>query len=190
MEVLKAIRTRRSIGKVSERTPEKEHIQTMLEAARWAPNHHKTEPWHFYVLTGKGRDRLGEVYGQINVEKIHDPSADEKKQAIEAGLQKARRSPVVIVVTVEPAEGAMIEPIEEIAAASCAVQNVLLVAHDLGLAVKWRTGKPAFHPYMKQVFNVSENGSVLGFLYVGYPEEEPKPPGKKPLHEYVTWHEN
>jgi nitroreductase len=187
MDVTEAIHTRRSIGKVSEEAPEKEKIEKMLEAARWAPNHHKTEPWHFYVLSGKGRDRLGKAYGQINLEKLTDPSASEREQVMQAGLNKARRSPIVIVVTVEPDDGEKIEAIEEVAATSCAVQNALLVAHELGLAVKWRTGKPAFHPIMKKAFHVSENGWVLGLLFVGYPDEETKLPRKKDLHEYTTW---
>ncbi|HEX6922299.1 MAG TPA: nitroreductase [Bacillales bacterium] len=187
MEVLKAIHTRRSVGKVSEKIPEKKVVEQMLEAARWAPNHHKTEPWHFYVLAGEGRNKLGEAYGKINLEKLNNPNQEERQLALESGLKKAKRSPIVIVATVEPATDSKIEPIEEAAATACAVQNMLLTAHELGLAVKWRTGKPSTHPIMKETFNVSENGWVLGLLFVGYPAEEPKAPGKKEPEEYTTW---
>ncbi|HEU5138775.1 MAG TPA: nitroreductase [Bacillales bacterium] len=187
MEVLDAIHSRRSVGKVTEKVPEKEKIEKMLEAARWAPNHHKTEPWHFHVLIGKGRDKLGKAYGMINTEKLKDMNDEEKNLAMESGLNKARRSPVVIVAAVEPDQGSKIEPIEEAAATACAVQNMLLTAHEMGLGVKWRTGKPANHPIMKETFKVSEKGWILGLLFVGYPDEEPKPPLKKePIH-YTTW---
>ncbi|HET7579810.1 MAG TPA: nitroreductase, partial [Bacillales bacterium] len=187
MDVSEAIHSRRSVGKVLEKPPEKEKIEKMLEAARWAPNHHKTEPWHFYVLSGEGRDKLGEAYGKINLEKLNQPTDAEREQVHEAGLKKARRSPVVIVVTVEPDAGEKIEPVEEVAATACAVQNMLLTAQELGLAVKWRTGKPASHPIMKQAFHVSDKGWVLGLLFVGYADEEPVPPVKKEPEAYTTW---
>lgn len=187
MDVLEAIHTRRSVGKVSEREPKKEEIEKMLEAARWAPNHHKTEPWHFHVLTGEGRNKLGEAYGNINIEKLNNPTEAERQLVMESGLKKAKRSPVVIVVTVEPDRGDKIEPVEEVAATACAVQNMLLTAHELGLAAKWRTGKPVFHPIMKNAFNVSEKGWVLGLIFVGYADEEPEAPVKKTPQEYTTW---
>lgn len=187
MDVLEAIHSRRSIGKVREDTPRKEDIEQVLEAARWAPNHHKTEPWHFHILTGKGRDKLGSVYGEINLEKLDHPNAEQRRQALESGLKKANRSPVVIVNTVEPDADGKIEKVEEIAACACAVQNMLLTAHDLGLAAKWRTGKPNFHPAMKEAFGVSDNGLVLGYIYLGYADEESEPTPKKKVDDYTTW---
>ncbi|HET7657405.1 MAG TPA: nitroreductase family protein, partial [Bacillales bacterium] len=108
---------------------------------------------------------------------------------MESGLAKSRRSPVVIVAAVEPAQEERIEPVEEIAATACAVQNMLLAAEELGLAVKWRTGKPVTHPIMKKTFGISEKGLVLGLLFVGYPEDVPNPPAKKELSAYTTWFE-
>lgn len=187
MNVLEAIHTRRSVGQVSDKIPEREKLEQMLEAARWAPNHHKTEPWHFYVLTGEGRKRLGEAYGKINLEKLTNPTDEQRKLVLESSLKKASRSPAVIVATVEPDKEEKIEPIEEVAATACAVQNMLLVAHELGLAAKWRTGKPAFHSIMKEAFGVPENGWVLGLLFVGYADIVPEPPAKKEPEQYTTW---
>lgn len=187
MDVIDAIRNRRSIGKVKEEKPPAQAIEQILEAARWAPNHHKTEPWHFYILSGEGRDKLGEVYGKINLEKLTDPSSEQQEQAWQSGLKKARRAPVVIVNVVEPAEGEKIEKVEEIAAFSCAVQNLLLTAHALGLAAKWRTGKANFHEEMRKAFGVSEGGLVLGMIYVGYAAEEGEVTPKKEVSDYTTW---
>lgn len=65
MDALEALRTRRSIGRVKDREVPKELIEKIIEAATWAPNHVKTEPWRFFVLTGDGRKRLGETLAQI-----------------------------------------------------------------------------------------------------------------------------
>lgn len=189
MNVIEAIRKRRSVGLLTDKQPEKEKIEKMLESARWAPNHHKTEPWHFHVLSGEGREKLGAAYAKIQLEKLQRPSEEEKSKAMESGLRKAKRSPVVIVATVEPNKDEKIEPVEEVAATACAIQNMLLTAQELGLAAKWRTGKPVSHPIMKEAFGISEEGWVLGLVFVGYPKELPATPPKKDPSEYTTWHD-
>src|SRR4051794_16216479 len=59
MDVLEAIRTRRSVGKVGPERPPRELIEQLLEAATAAPNHHLTEPWRLIVLAGRTREELG-----------------------------------------------------------------------------------------------------------------------------------
>ena len=62
MDVMTAIKTRRSIGKVKSEPVPKEMIEMILEAGTWAPCHHQTEPWRFFVLTGDARNGLGETF--------------------------------------------------------------------------------------------------------------------------------
>ncbi|WKB36924.1 nitroreductase [Terrilactibacillus sp. S3-3] len=163
MDTIEAIHTRRSIRKVKEVEPKKETILKLLESARWAPNHFNTEPWRFTVLTGEGRRKLGDAYGKINQEKVKDSDDSVKEAAYEKGMNKAFRAPVIIVVSVEPSDKGKVKEVEEICAAACAVQNILLSAHDLGLGAMWRTGDPTYTEIMKQSFGTSENGTVLGF---------------------------
>jgi hypothetical protein len=40
---------------------------------------------------------------------------------------------------------------------------------------------------MKNAFNVSEKGWVLGLIFIGYADEEPEIPAKKKPQEYTTW---
>lgn len=187
MDVIQAIRTRRSVGKVKGILPERNLIEKILESARWAPNHYKTEPWRFTVLTGEGRNRLGEAYASVELAETPSPTEEERQAARERGILKAKRAPVVIVVKVEPDPQEKVKWVEEVAATACAVQNMMLTAHALGLASKWRTGEPAYHPAMKEAFGVSGEGLVFGFLYVGYPEAAPAAPEKKPVDAFTTW---
>lgn len=187
MDVIKAIQTRRSIGKVKDTMPDKGIVEHILESSRWAPNHYKTFPWRFAVLTGEGRNKLGEAYGKVDVEKLESPTEEERQNAYEKGLRKAKRAPVVIVIMVEPSAQEKVKWVEEVAATACAVQNMMLTAHALGLASIWRTGEPSYHAIMKETFGVSERGLVLGFLYLGYPESDKPAPEKKPYQDYTTW---
>ncbi|MGV3487966.1 MAG: nitroreductase family protein [Tuberibacillus sp.] len=190
MDVFEAIHTRRSVSKVQETVPEKAVINKVLEASLWAPNHYLTEPYTFEVLIGEGRDKLGSAYGRINVEALGpDATEEEKREAYDKGLKKARRSPVVIVVKVQPSDRKNVIFAEEIAATACAVQNMLLTAHGLGLGAMWRSGNPAYHPIMKKTFGVTGDGLVLGFIYLGYPVEgfQKIAPRKRPLEDVVQW---
>ncbi|MGP4080854.1 nitroreductase family protein [Pseudalkalibacillus sp. R45] len=187
MDIIEAIRTRRTIGKVKDQVPDKELIKTILEAGTWAPNHYRTEPWNFIVLSGKGRDVLGKIYGEIAVEDLTDPTEEEIDLAKEKGLKKARRAPVIIVIVMEPSDQEKVVWVEEVAACACAAQNMMLAAHSLGLGSIWRTGQPTYTPKMKEAFRVSEKGQIMGFLYVGYPAAEPKASPRKPISEKTQW---
>ena len=98
--MLELIRTRRSIGKVTAEVPDKALIRQILEAGTWAPNHHLTEPWRFFVLEGDARARLGKVMGEVAAGR----EADEAKRAdvAERAAGKPLRAPYVITIAVEP----------------------------------------------------------------------------------------
>ena len=53
MELVDAIRGRRSIRKFKSDHIPQEMIYEILETARWVPSWGNTQPWEFYVLTGK-----------------------------------------------------------------------------------------------------------------------------------------
>src|SRR5262252_8951161 len=60
MEAYEAIRSRRSIkpDKMKPDPVDRAVLNTMLEAARWAPTHGMTEPWRFIVFEGEARRHL------------------------------------------------------------------------------------------------------------------------------------
>ncbi|PTX51488.1 nitroreductase [Melghirimyces profundicolus] len=187
MKLKDAIRTRRSVGKVSEDMPDLHLVEKVLEAARWAPNHHMTQPWKFYVLLGKARNRLGEVLAEIQGEGMREEEKSLSAERLERARNKPLRVPVVIAVAVTPSMDPKVEEIEEICAVAAGVQNALLTAHALGLGAIWRTGKPTYHPRMKEFFHLGERDHLLGFLYVGYPSILPKERKRAPLKYKVEW---
>lgn len=170
MDVMEAIRTRRSIGKVKQDPVEREKIEAILEAGTWAPNHYHTEPWKFFVLTGEGRKVLGRTLIEISKEKMDDPTTPENQSILNKEENKPFRAPVVIAVAVTPSDQPRVIDAEEQAAVAAAIQNMLLAAHALGLGAIWRTGPAAYHPKMKEAFDLGERDQVLGFVYVGYPD--------------------
>ena len=97
MDTLQTIQTRHSIGKVKPDAVPRDLIEELLNAAVQAPNHHKVRPWRFVVLTGNGRNRLGEVMAQSMKAKFPQ-LADE---ALNKERAKPLRAPVLIAVGVD-----------------------------------------------------------------------------------------
>lgn len=190
MDVLEAIRNRRSVGRVKPDPVPKDMIEKMLEAAVWAPNHYRTEPWRFIVLSGDGRRRLSEALENIAKAGMDDPDTDENRRIWQLAGQKAYRAPVIIVVAVEPAENPKVVETEERAAVHAGIQNMLLAAYALGLGAMWRTGEAAYHPIMRKQFGLSPRGHIAGFVYVGFPDM-PAPQGSRtPFQEKTMWYDS
>lgn len=190
MDIMEALKTRRSIGRVQDKEVPKESIERMIEAATWAPNHFKTEPWRFFVLTGDGRKGLGETLAKIAERDMDDPTTEENKSKLERARKNPFRAPVVIVAAVEPSDDPKVILKEEYAAVNAGIQNMLLAAHALGLGTVWRTGKPCYDKEVSQLFGLSARGEVLGFIYVGYPDMEPAARKRKSVDEVTQWVES
>jgi nitroreductase len=187
MDVLEAIKKRRSIGKVKPDPVDKQLINQVLEAATWAPNHHLTEPWKFFVLTGEGRRLLGRTLAEIAEETIADTNEQERQEKLMKIEEKAFRAPVIITVAAVPSSNPKVEYIEEIGAVIAAIQNMLLAAHALGLGAIWRTGKACYHPKMKKCFGLSDRDEVLGFIYIGYPDLPPRMGKRTSFEDKTIW---
>lgn len=189
METIQAIHTRQSIKKIKPDPVPRKLIEKLLSAAVQAPNHYKVRPWRFVVLTGEARKKLGEVMAQVFLEKFPDLPSDAEAKALEKERSKPLRSPVLIAVGVDkPTESKVIE-IENVCATAAACQNLLLAAHDLGLAAKWRTGDPARDAKVKQFLGFEPDQHLIAFLYIGYPEFDPEPVERPSFEDRTIWME-
>src|SRR5256885_3306937 len=98
---------------------DRETLDELLELARWAPNHHLTNPWRFCVLGPDSLAKLKEVAG---------PEA--------AG--KLNRAPTLVIATTTRM-GDPVQDEEDLLATGVAAYIVLLTAHARGLVGYWRT---------------------------------------------------
>ena len=58
MEIIEAIRTRRSIRSYKPEPVPKEVLEELLDVCRWAPSGGNAQPWHFAVLGGTVLDEI------------------------------------------------------------------------------------------------------------------------------------
>jgi nitroreductase len=176
VDVFDAIRSRRSIGKHLPDVPPRELIEQMLAAAVEAPNHYETEPWRFFVLSGKAREEFGGVLEAALRKRLDGGEPARVEGLALAERAKPLRSPILIVVGVKhditERSGERVVPVEDLLATTAAIQNMVLAAHGLGLAAQWRTGEGAYDPIVKAWFGLDPRDEIAGIVYVGYRDPE------------------
>jgi nitroreductase len=190
LDVIRAIETRQSVGRVKQDPVERDLIERVLESAVHAPNHKITEPWRFHVFTGKGRGELARA--RAETARLSAEAEGEHGEMVAGRIsrerKKAFRAPVVIAV-ISVAGRDEVETLENYAACAAAVQNMQLTAPSLGIASIWRTGPVAYHEHMRRFFALEEADSIVAYLYLGYPDMGERPRRRTPAAERTVWHE-
>jgi nitroreductase len=172
MDVLEAIKGRRSIRAFKSQNIPEEIVEKLIEAARWAPSAGNIQPWEFVVVR----------------------KPETKRRLAEAALGQTfiEEAPVVIVVCANEnrsmqgygMRGKTLYCIQDAAAAT---QNILLTAYSLGLGACW---VGAFkEEEAKEILRVPSGVRPLVIIPVGYPDEAPTPRNRRPINQ-ITHHES
>lgn len=66
-----------------------------------------------------------------------------------------------------------------------AMQNMVLMAHALGLGAVWLTFRPEMVTRIRERFGLPEHMQIVTYLDLGYPAQTPLPPGRVTLDEAV-----
>lgn len=163
MDVMKAIKNRRSIRKYKKDPVKDEKIQTCLEAARWAPSASNKQPWHFVVVRDEETRKALSVlhpYGRF-----------------------MKESPVVCVVLGDPQK----HPKYYVSDPCIATQNLLLAAYAQGLGTCWMgVIDTEFEKDMKALLKVPERMRIICCVSMGYPDETAQST-RNPLSDIVSY---
>jgi len=136
----------------------------ILNAAGAAPDHGKITPWHFYEVTPKSRNLLGDLFANALIER--DPTATLAQ--VEEAKQKAFRGPLLLLATVNlNNEQDEIPEQEKIISAGCAIQNILLMANALGFGSGLSSGKALYSQKMRELFLFKDKEQPLCFITIG-----------------------
>jgi nitroreductase len=182
-DVLKAIHYRRTVNQNSftDQDISKEDLLTILEAANAAPTHKRTQPWRFVVFQKDGLTRLGAELSRIY--KTITP-AEKYSEATEVNMGKKATTANVAIAIVVNYTGDLPEW-EELAATSCAVQNLWLAAHSIGIGGYWAT--PGMINHLGEFLGLEPNQKCVGLFYLGHHESEAREPVRSSIEEKVRW---
>jgi nitroreductase len=173
--VSEAIRTRRSNLNVDlERPVPPAMIEELAELAVSAPNHYRTNPWRFVVLSGPARQRLGEIVAR----EVAKQQPDAKEAVIERQRAQFLRAPTVLIVA-SAGDADPIKHFENKHAVAAGVQNILVGATAAGLASAWKSGPAmvdsAVSAVVKEELGLAPNDEIVAIVYLGYPIAPPGP---------------
>lgn len=173
--VAETIRHRRSNLNVDlERPVPREVIEELADLAVSAPNHYRTNPWRFIVLSGKVRERLGEL---IAGELAKRPDA--KDSYVERNRVQFLRTPTVLIVA-SAGDADPIKHFENKYAVAAGIENILISATAAGLASAWKSGPamtdPEISALVKDELGLDPIDEIVGVVYLGYPIA---PPGSR-----------
>ncbi|WP_345951511.1 MULTISPECIES: nitroreductase [unclassified Mucilaginibacter] len=184
--IAETIKNRRTIkpGTMNGQKIPNAQVAALLELADWAPTHAYTEPWRFVVYENPltFTQQHAELYKQA-AEQAGNFNPATYTNLANLGNNVSH----VVVAIMHRSELSKIPVVEEVAAASCAIQNILLAAASLNIGSFWSTGGATLKPIMKEYLGLGAEDQVLGILYLGYSETKPEGVRKTPLEEKVKW---
>ena len=182
-KILEVIRKRRSIRRYRQEPVPESAIETVLNAAIWAPSAHNRQPWRFAIL------KLHEIKKKLAAEmgkslrldlEADDLNPDLIKKDIERSYRRITQAPVVIVVCMSlidmdrypDSRRRSSEMTMAVQSTAMAGQNLLLAAHTLGLGSCWMCA-PLFCPdVVVQTLDLPTDWLPQGLITIGYPAEE------------------
>ena len=171
----------------SGRIPDAELLEILINST-WAPTHKMTEPWRFVVLTETELIKYGEYMCAYYQDLYKDiPDAEKRLAKYNYLKEYPLKAACMIAIIFARSTRVNIPEWEELAAVSCAVQNMAISATSFQIASYWATGGSAID-YVKTL-GLADNETSLGLFFMGYTDESIVPARKKrtSIDEKVTW---
>lgn len=171
-EVLDCIRSRRSTRSFQERQIKDEELETLLEAAIWAPNGSNNQSWLFTAVQNK--EALSKINELLKEGFQHWTPDDDypAKLGVKAAAQKKDHhffyhAPTLIIASNRPNyEDAMMD-------CSLALENIFLAAESLGLGscyinqLYWLRNDPGLRDYLFEL-GIPKEHVICSSAAVGY----------------------
>lgn len=204
-------RERRSIRKWTGKQVPEELVIQAIEAAGWSPNSGGKQPYHCYVITDQAKiAAIGEAVQEVT-DYLASLCKGDLDQATVARWQKNscffRQAPLLIAVTANiyqsiadrlQAENMDQERVCEInrcrqigssriQTVGAFVDHLLLGLHVLGLGAVWMAGPVQAKTSVEKIINSGKDEDFVALVPVGYPDEQPSAPHRKPVDEVVTF---
>jgi len=182
MEVIEAIKKRRSVRKYFDTPVEEAKLQTVLDAVRMAPSWANYQCWRMIVVREKAMKQ--NISDLSYVESFFSTKGYKTNPSMKALAE----APVVIILCADPSRsGTLWGQNYYLVDAGLAAQNLMLAARDQGLGTVFVGVYD--EEKLKLLLNVPPDIRIVGLFPLGYPAGDPKEgPGRKPIED-ICYHE-
>lgn len=196
LDLLGLMRGRRSVRWYTDAPVAPELVNAVLEAGRWAPSPHGSQPWRFVVLTRPERKRaLADAMAATWQDQL---SMDEQPREViakrlEKSQQRLASAPVAVVLclyledldTYPDADRQAAETTMAVQSLGASAENMLLTAYGLGLDGGWMCA-PLFCPEVVcAALGLSQQLIPHGLLTFGYSAADPVRRPRRHLGELI-----
>lgn len=164
MELIDAIRGRRSVREFTAEPVTGADLDRLLEAARWAPSGLNNQPWRFMKITGRTL--------------IEELSMLTRYRGVVAGAS------ALIAVFLDAT--AMYDRPKDLMSAGAAVQNVLLAAHDMGIGACWLGEILKRREQVEALLGVASDLEFVALIALGRPVAKERAGVRHPMDELVV----
>lgn len=160
-------------------------IRQLLDLANWAPSHGLTEPWRFIVYNGLAVREFCSIHAGLY--KQNTPPDRFTAAKFEKLLHNGDLASHLILAYMKRGANPNITAAEELCSTAAAIENILLGAAALGMAVLWSTGGIVLQPAMEEWLGLGPEDKVLGLLYLGHADGPQRPGKRTPMEDKVKW---
>ena len=157
--------------------PPSSQVTQLIDIARHAPNHHRTQPARFYLLDSQKIKQVARLFGEVVQGDKSSPALVERGKKKEQEWSMAPGLLIVTCQTDKDSELVRLNPDvveEDYATCCCICQNLLLLFEAEGIATKWSTGKVWEHPEFADCVGITEPSMerVVALLFYGYSNDK------------------
>ena len=174
-------------GKVSDA-----QLETILEAARWAPSGANTQPWEFVITRDRKKmKRVREIYAnEWRQRKMEDPVhykgikkdyvGDVSVLVLVCGDPRTK---LVYLTTRQPSDR------EKLFQASIAnaVQQMMLAAASMNLGTVWVSVREEVEPELRELFKVPNDLRLLWVVPIGHARSWPKAKRRRSVSSFTHY---
>ncbi len=165
MDIIKLIKTRRSIRRYRDEPVADELLEKILDAGRWAPSGLNNQPWRFAV--------------------IKDPVIKEEVSRLTRYEKIIKGARALIAVFLDNAES--YHRTKDIQAVGACIQNMLLTTHSLGLGAVWLGEIIKSNEEIKGILGLGRDLELMAVLALGYPDGMPVSSERKELRDLIVF---
>jgi nitroreductase len=181
-QIIKNIKQRRSIRRYLDKKIPKKIIDEIIEAGRYAPSSHNSQPWRFIIVSKKSK--IKELSNKVKAwytflsrweflirifVKIQKINASAKRKLLSDKDMFFYDAPILILICSKPKRFYRQD-------CSCAAQNMMLAARSLGIGSCWIGFADVafnYNPRLSMSVGVPKDHKVVASLVFGYPEKFP-----------------
>ncbi len=182
MDALDNILNRVSARNLIEPYPTQDEMEKVFRGALRAPDHAWLRPSAFIQVTGKGIDRLSEIF-----EEYAKTVPDIKDEIITKYKNAPYRAPMIVILVNSVKDHPKVPEIEQKLSTAASAQNILLSLSALGYSAIWRTGKLAFNPFIASKLNLEANQEILGYIYIGTADGKNKKIPELDVEDFISY---